>query len=410
MFRSLAARIVRPFALLLGPALTAVPLLAFTAPPAAAQLSVLINPGDQGEQSRQAGYQTLRVAVADALREARFGEANWAISIDATADLAGTRSQLHDLYVAPAHVIGSALRNGYVPLVGQVNGAQAVLVTTKDRGITSLAQAAGKRLGLPMPDSIVTYLVRGELNAANTSQKSHFSRVQHLRYQDALLVCLQLRECDVVGVERAVFDRWQAGGESLVVLMESRPAAGLSVAIRQKLAADGGARALQAALLRAFATPAVARVGIGAPETIAASEFTYVSTLGYFTPRQLPGAKVIDAPTVAQLMSGGAQYIDVRTDAEFKNGRVPGSRLVPYVEKSAKDTDYDARLDSFDLTKLPADRNAALIFACNGAECWKSYKASHVALKAGYRNVHWFRGGFPEWRSSTDRQIASGDV
>jgi rhodanese-related sulfurtransferase len=391
-------------------ALLAAPLLALAALPAAAQLSVLVNPGDQGEQSRQVGYQTLRAAVADALREARLGEASWTLSIDATADLAGTRSQLHDLYVAPAHVIGSALRHGYVPLVGHAHGAQAVLVAPKDRGITTLAQAAGKRLGLPMPDSIVTYLVRGELNAANTSIKSHFARVQHLRWQDALLVCLQLRECDVVGVERAVFERWQAAGEPLVALMESRPAAGLAVAIRQKLAADGGARALQGALLRTLATPAVARAGMGTPDTIAAADFSYVSTLGYFTPRLLPGAKVVDAAAVAQLMNSGAQYIDVRTEAEFRNGRVPGARLVPYVEKSAKDTDYDAKLDSFDLSKLPADRNAALIFACNGPECWKSYKASHVALQAGYRNVHWFRGGFPEWRASADRQVASGDL
>ncbi len=41
-----------------------------------------------------------------------------------------------------------------------------------------------------------------------------------------------------------------------------------------------------------------------------------------------------------------------------------------------------------------------LIFACNGAECWKSFKASHAALKAGYKRVHWFRGGFPAWRAA----------
>jgi len=53
-------------------------------------------------------------------------------------------------------------------------------------------------------------------------------------------------------------------------------------------------------------------------------------------------------------------------------------------------------LDAY-VAKLGADKNAPLIFACNGAECWKSYKACQQAAKAGYKQVYWFRGGFPEW-------------
>jgi rhodanese-related sulfurtransferase len=60
---------------------------------------------------------------------------------------------------------------------------------------------------------------------------------------------------------------------------------------------------------------------------------------------------------------------------------------------------FDASLDQFDLTKLPTDKGAPLVFFCNAGECWKSYKASVVAAKAGYSKVHWFRGGMPEWSS-----------
>ena len=38
-----------------------------------------------------------------------------------------------------------------------------------------------------------------------------------------------------------------------------------------------------------------------------------------------------------------------------------------------------------------------MIFACNGAECWKSYKSAVTAVDAGFKQVYWFRGGFPEW-------------
>ena len=114
----------------------------------------------------------------------------------------------------------------------------------------------------------------------------------------------------------------------------------------------------------------------------------------------VPQATVVDAKTVAQLLQSGATYVDTRTEAEFKAGHVPGAILVPYVEKSAKDADFDPAHDKFETAKLGNNRDAPLVFACNGPECWKSYKASAAAVKAGYRKVHWFRGGFPEWRSS----------
>ena len=372
----------------------------------AAPLSLLVNPGDIGEQTRLSSYEALSSAVIEALREAKVGEVQVQMSTDATADLSGTRAQTHDFYVAPAHVVASALRHGYVPLAGAPGAVQAVLVTLQSNPIPNLAQAAGTRLGLPLQDSVVTYLVRGELNAANTSLKTHFRSVKNLRYQDALLVCLQIRECDVVGVERAVFERWKAAGEPVLAFLESKPVPGISVAVKQSLAGTPAMRALQPVLLRTLTTANLARNGFEKPVAIEKREFDYVSTLGYFTPRQLPGATVVDAVTVARLMTEGATYFDTRTEAEFKAARVPGAKWLPYIEKSVKDTDYETKLDSFDTSKLPADKAAPLVFACNGAECWKSYKASHAAIRAGYSKVHWFRGGLPEWRTA-ERQVAS---
>lgn len=366
---------------------------------AAEPLLVLINPGDVGEQSRATRYRALSGAVGEAVRTAKAGETRLSLSLDATADLAATRTQLHDVYVAPAHVVSSALGQGYVPLAGNPSSVQAVLVSLNERRIADLAAAKGTRLGLPLQDSIVTYLVRGELNAANTSLKSHFRRVDNLRYQDALLVCLKIRECDVVGVERATFERWKAAGEPVTPLLESRPVPGIAVAVRASLADSVALKELQPALLRALAQPTVAGSGVDKAQPLAKKDFEYVATLGYFTPRALPGATVVDATTAAKLVADGALYIDVRTEAEFQRAHVGGARLVPYVEKSPKDTDYDAALDSFDLSKLPPAKDTPLVFACNGAECWKSYKASKAAVKAGYTQVHWFRGGLPEWRA-----------
>jgi rhodanese-related sulfurtransferase/ABC-type phosphate/phosphonate transport system substrate-binding protein len=386
------------FALAFVAAICQGPVLAAPAAAPDAPLRVLVNPGDSSEQSRVAAYLAWKSVLEQVLRKPGAPAPNIALSMDATADLGATRSRTQDIFIAPAHVVGSAVRYGYHPVVGLQKPVQAVLVVPKDSGIDSLAAAKGKRLGLPLQDSVVTYLVRGEVNAANTSIKQHFASVYDTRYQDALLQCLHLRRCDVVAVEKAVYERWLAAGEPLKSVMESKAVPGLSVAVR-----DGArvpAEALHAMLSESSSFAALLRSEKAASVTHKADDFKYVSTLGYFTPRTLAGASVVDAKSVAQLLQGGATYVDTRTDAEFKAGHVPGAKLVPYVEKSHKEADFDAALDAFDVSRLGADRDAALVFACNGPECWKSFKASHAAIKAGYRKVYWFRGGFPEWRSS----------
>ena len=114
------------------------------------------------------------------------------------------------------------------------------------------------------------------------------------------------------------------------------------------------------------------------------------------TPAALPGVKVVNAEEVKKMLDGGVPVIDTRVAAEYAD---KGAISVPYKEKSAKEPGFDAAQDQFDLAKLPANKAAPLVFFCNSGECWKSYKASVVAQKAGYSKISWFRGGFPEWNS-----------
>jgi rhodanese-related sulfurtransferase len=127
--------------------------------------------------------------------------------------------------------------------------------------------------------------------------------------------------------------------------------------------------------------------------------FAAVSTYAQHTPESLAGAKLVNAEEVQKLMAAGVPVIDARVANEYAEEHIKGAKNVPYKEKSAKSPDFDASKDQFDLAKLPADKSAPLVFYCNAGECWKSYKASVAAMKAGYGKVHWFRGGFPEWKS-----------
>lgn len=366
---------------------------------ARADTRVLVNPGDRGEQTRLTVFGHWRAAFQQALAKADAANTlSVRLSTDASADLGATRAGIPDIVVGPAHLIGSAVRYGYTPVFGMQRPQQTVLAVNDASPIRSFAQMQGTRLGVPHQDSLVTYLVRGEANAANTTVKRHFSEVYETRYQEALLICLRMRRCDVVAVERSLFDRWKADGEAVRMVMESRPVPALSVAVKKgsSTTPDVLRRTLADAMVAVAATSGYERPAFDAVST---SDFAYVSTLGYFTPRALTGATVVDAASVEALLRRGARYIDTRNQAEFDEGHVEGATLVPYVEKSAKDPDFIAALDQFDTSRLGKDLSAELIFGCNGAECWKSHKASIAALKAGYTRVYWFRGGFPEWRA-----------
>lgn len=116
------------------------------------------------------------------------------------------------------------------------------------------------------------------------------------------------------------------------------------------------------------------------------------------TPVKLAGVKVVTADEAKQLLDGKkAVFFDTRSPVNFGKGHVPGANAIPYGEKSEFVADFDASKDKFDLAQLPADKNAAVVFYSDGPTGWKSYKAAVLAVKGGYKSVHYFRGGFAEW-------------
>lgn len=118
------------------------------------------------------------------------------------------------------------------------------------------------------------------------------------------------------------------------------------------------------------------------------------------TPTAVQGAKVISITEAKSLLdSKGAVFVDTRAVVNFGKGRIPGAVAVSYKEKSDKVANFDASGDSLDMAKLPADKARSVVFYSDGPSGWKSYKATVMAVKAGYTNAHYFRGGFAEWES-----------
>jgi len=116
------------------------------------------------------------------------------------------------------------------------------------------------------------------------------------------------------------------------------------------------------------------------------------------TPKSLKGAKVVSTEWVKSNF-GKVNIYDVRKKAEYVEARIKGAISIPYKERSEKSADFDSSVDKLDISKFPSDKNAVIVVHCNGPRCWKSYKASVLLVRAGYKNVKWYREGIPEWKA-----------
>jgi len=292
------------------------------------------------------------------------------------------------------------LRYGYEP-VGSFAGEERMqFIVPAKSPIKSLEESQGKRLGLPAADSLATYLALGEFNARGWQAKSHFKEIRNFRLHEIVLHSLEIGVTDIGVVDQRAAKKWLAQNEGRIIF-ETKAVPSLGIAVQSSLDKDTQAK-IRDALLKG-PRPALAQVAaannLGDLRPMAKESYNYVSTLGYFTPSVLAGAKIVTAEEVQELVKKGATFYDVRTDREYREKHCKGAILLPYVEKSKKEVGFDMEQDEFKLTDMAKDKSAPLIFACNGGECWKSYKASVWAHRHGYTNIHWFRGGVPEWKA-----------
>ena len=85
-----------------------------------------------------------------------------------------------------------------------------------------------------------------------------------------------------------------------------------------------------------------------------------------------------------------ALFVDARNAGDFAAGHIPGAVSLPVGT-------VDTRLPLFSATVSPA---TMLIVYCNGYDCHDSRDLGAKLMKAGYRLVYVFEGGYPEWRDA----------
>lgn len=114
------------------------------------------------------------------------------------------------------------------------------------------------------------------------------------------------------------------------------------------------------------------------------------------TPNEPPdGVRIISTNEAFKLTSENTYLFDTRREIRYMSGHLPGAVSLP-LEWTKKGLP-DQREGTFDLRKLPGDKNTTIIFHGQGANGWKAYFASKIAKEAGYKNVMWLREGLHDW-------------
>lgn len=107
-----------------------------------------------------------------------------------------------------------------------------------------------------------------------------------------------------------------------------------------------------------------------------------------------------DAPRVSpeearDLLASGYTYIDVRTEAEFEAGHVPGALNVPYQTKGVANADF------VPVITAAFTKEAPLLIGCQTGS--RSLKAARDLAQAGFTNLRELRTGFGGSRDAFGR-------
>ena len=107
-----------------------------------------------------------------------------------------------------------------------------------------------------------------------------------------------------------------------------------------------------------------------------------------YAPESIDGVRIVTAEHAIELILDHPDMpiIDSRKKTEFVKGHIEGA-------VSLLDTEMTEQL----LQELVPDKDATILFYCNGVRCLRSSNAIRKAQDWGYTSLVWFRGGWKEW-------------
>ena len=117
---------------------------------------------------------------------------------------------------------------------------------------------------------------------------------------------------------------------------------------------------------------------------------TYAEEQKKETPLTISGTTKVNAEGIFELL-------EKAPDTTIIDARISSDRIQGYIEGSISLPDVDTNCSS--LKQVVPSLTAPVLFYCNGVKCGRSGNAAEIAVKCGYNNIYWFRGGFEEWKA-----------
>lgn len=136
---------------------------------------------------------------------------------------------------------------------------------------------------------------------------------------------------------------------------------------------------------------------------VSATTYPKMNHYGEPTPTSIPGGKVVSTDQLAQMLKSGAKPAVFVAYAAKKT--VPGGIVM---DGAGEGRLFGADQDKFAKaleSQTAGDKAKPVVFYCHSSRCWLSYNASLHAIKLGYTNVYWYRGGRDAWKAAKQRFV-----
>ena len=129
------------------------------------------------------------------------------------------------------------------------------------------------------------------------------------------------------------------------------------------------------------------------------------------TPASIPGGQLITTQGLVELRRN-AQARALVFDVLGGPQTLPGALAAVPAHRPGSFDDATQREFGQFLHKVTQGRkDTPLVFYCQSIQCWMSYNASLRAIRLGYSQVLWYRGGVEAWkRAGQPVQAAQGGV
>jgi rhodanese-related sulfurtransferase len=104
---------------------------------------------------------------------------------------------------------------------------------------------------------------------------------------------------------------------------------------------------------------------------------------------EIEGAITVDATRAKTLFDRAVPFVDVRENADWNAGHVPGAVHLELFNVFSEAT----------LTEV-AGKDEEVVIYCHGPSCGLSASACVSAVSWGFKKVYYFRDGFPGWKAA----------